>query len=341
MMKIQTAITVISMAVGTAVGCTTLAAGRGTTSDGSVLTSHSNDGAGDSIGRLHHVLAADWPSGSIRPPGIPQVKHTYGYHTEGYAAMNEWQVGLAESTCSAVYGDGPHALLSIVDLGQIALERATTAREAVQIMGNLSVEYGFKSSSSFEGSGESLFVSDPQEVYIFQILPDSTSNSSIWAAQRVPDKHVAVVANFFTIRHINTASHDYLFSPNIFSEAKLLGWDGNTPLDFTWYFASAETKKFYSGRRMWAAYLLMASKQNYSDEYGSLQYDTPYPATTTPDNFDVCINTLTTIMRYQYEGTKHDLTVGIAAGPFGTPSRWATGGVNVTGFFERAIGMWC
>lgn len=59
--------------------CSTIVAGRQATLDGSVMASHSNDADGGFNGNLVREAAADWPSGSIRPPGIPQVNHTFSY----------------------------------------------------------------------------------------------------------------------------------------------------------------------------------------------------------------------------------------------------------------------
>jgi dipeptidase len=75
------------------------------------------------------------------------VNHTFAYWEQTYGAMNERQVGIGESTCSAVYAaqapdEGGQALMSVDELSKIAMERASTAREAVQLMGDLAVQFG-------------------------------------------------------------------------------------------------------------------------------------------------------------------------------------------------------
>ena len=76
-------------------------------------------------------------------------------------------MGIGESTCSAVYGalgldEGGKALWSVDELSRVAMERASTAREAVQLMGDLAVAGGWHGqSASFEGGGESLMVTAP------------------------------------------------------------------------------------------------------------------------------------------------------------------------------------
>ena len=112
-----------------------------------------------------------------------------------YAIMNEKSVAIGETTCSGVFGTnaaghGGKALMSIDTLSRIALERSDTSRQAVQLMGDLAVEYGFYGAGSFEGSAESLMVIDPNEGFVFHVLPDDTGTSAIWAAQRVPDDSV-------------------------------------------------------------------------------------------------------------------------------------------------------
>ncbi len=242
--------------------CSTLIAGRGATADGSVMSAHSNDGDGTTVGNLQIVPAAKWTLPAKRPVSggsVPQVAHTYAYFTKvgGYASINQHQVGLAESTCVAVFGgDRSKAVLNIVDLGALGLERAESAREAVLVMGHLAETYGYYD------NGESLLVSDPHDAFIFHVLPDDTGSSAIWVAQRVPDGHVAVVANSYTVREIDfNDTAQFLTSSNMRSVAlRTLRWGVGVPFDFTRIYAGPEPgHKYASGRRMWVAFRELAA----------------------------------------------------------------------------------
>lgn len=117
---------------------------------------------------------------------------------------------------------------------QIGMERAKTAREAIQVMGDVATSYGFYGESydpSTYGAayvmgeaGEGLSVIDPNEAWIFHILPDDTATSAVWVAQRVPDANVAVVANSYIIRDIIPHSDDFMYSENIFDVATRMGF---------------------------------------------------------------------------------------------------------------------
>lgn len=364
-------------AAGGAAGCTTLAVGRAASADGSVLLSHSDDGETKGDARLCFVPAADHAPGSTRPiywdteeyprfvgesrgscylpkPGevpytpigfIPQVEHTYAYFEATYGIINEHGLGIGETTCSGMFGTtavghSGKALLSIDTLSQIAMERAKGAREAVLLMGTLAEAHGFYGAGSFEGSAESLMVGDAQEVFIFHILPDPTGTSAIWAAQRVPDDHVTVVANMFVIREINfTDSQNFLFSESVRSVAQARGWwKPPEPLDFTSVYSDGEyATKFYSGRRVWGAFLKYGIT-GLPDNYTDLRYDAVYPVTAKPPS-PIKVRDLFAIHRDYYQGTKYDMTKGLAAGPWGDPDRWTTSSKSVVGGWERSIGL--
>mmetsp|Transcript_32418 Transcript_32418/g.75317 ORF Transcript_32418/g.75317 Transcript_32418/m.75317 type:complete len:597 (-) Transcript_32418:156-1946(-) len=358
--------------------CTTLAAGKAATADGSVLLSHSDDGESNPDARLCFIPRAEYPAGSQRPiyydtedyprhvghgrgpcyepqPGqkpyqpigyIPQVGQTYAYYEATYGSMNEHGLGIGETTCSGVFGTnsvghGGKALLSIDSLSRIAMERTKTAREAVKLMGSLAETYGFYGAGSFEGSAESLMVGDADEVFIFHILPDSNNGSSaIWAAQRVPDDHVAVVANMFVIREIDFAdAHNFLFSESVKTVALARGWwKPGQPLDFTKVYSDGEyASKFYSGRRVWGAYRKFGI--NLPDNYTDLRYDAVYPVTAKAPVPTVQPKDFFAIHRDYYQGSKYDMTQGPAAGPWGDPDRWTTTSKRVKGNWERSIGI--
>ena len=368
-------------------GCTVFIAGKDATVDGSVLVSHSNDGEFDTDPRLVKVSAADHEPGSTRnvffspesfpryvgydrhvreyypqpqqgdifqPIGsIPQVSHTFAYLEDTYGAVNERQVGIGESTCSGVFGSIPlgapngTALLSVDQLTQIAMERASTARQAVQIMGDLAVQYGFYGAGEFEGTAESLGVTDPSDAWIFHILPDPTGKTAIWAAQRVPEDSFAVLANMFVIREVDPDdTENFLMSDTVHSVAMEYGWwekEKDGLLDFTKIYSDGEyAHKFYSGRRMWGGYHLAAPSQNYPSDYKDLQSDPVYPVFVKPDKKLSQLD-LFNFHRYYYQGTEFDLGADkLAAGPFGSPDRWKAGSgeEQVNGNWERSIGLY-
>lgn len=370
--------------------CTTFAAGKKATADGSVIVSQSSDGAPLQDARLIYVPAAGHQPGDQRPiyyanevfprfvskdfgpdyapdvdtgPNlskpigyIPQVSHTFGYRDTSYGVINENNVGIGETTCSSMFqtcGRGTNigceegrtigeALMSIDSLTKIAMERSTTARGAVQLMGDLAVQYGFYGTQDNNGHGEALQVGDADEAFTFNILADPTGKSAIWAARRVPDENVTVMANMFTIREVDLNDpFNYLASPNIHSIAQERGWwKPGQSFDFTRIYSNGEyAHKYYSGRRMWGAFRLIGPSQNLSVEYDDLRYDRGWPWSMKPDK----LITPQDVFRYYrdwYGGTQFDMTKGPAAGPFGSPDRFETNSKLGNGLWERTIAIY-
>lgn len=304
-----------------------------------------------------NVFDKQFPWPATKPAGfIPEAEHRYSYVDGSYALINEHQVGFGESTCSArlvnvPIFDGGKALFDISDLSRIALERAKTAREAIQIMGALGEKYGYygaewKGPDAYGEAGESLTVADPKEVWIFHMLPDDTGAGAIWAAQRVPDGHVAVVANEFVIKEINLDdTENFMASSNVHSVAiRNKFWDPSQgPFNFrkTYMYSPFHVHQEYADRRNWRVFSLIAPSKGFTP---NMTLD-DLPFSVAPDH-KLSVRDVFRLNRDHYEGTQFDLTKGVAAGPFGNPNRydggWASGvpiDLLIAGNFERAISI--
>jgi dipeptidase len=337
--------------------CTSVMVGKAASADGSTMTTHTCDGGYDARiqiipGGVHAegtmvevfkgLCQADLPNRTVTKVGeIPQAPVTYTYFHIGYPFMNENQVIMGETTWS-----GERALrnsagwMTIEQLQVFGLQRATTAREAIQIMGELAEKYGYGD------GGEGLTIIDGDEAWLFEICgpgpfwaPGSDEPGAVWVAQRIPDDHVLVHANRSRIGEIDLDNTDYFMaSSNVYSTAIDLGlWNPDSGEPFLFYAAYGPKDAFYNTRREWRVFDLLAPSLNLDP------WAERYPFSIKPD-YPVTPQDLIRIKRDYYEGTEFDLTVGLAAGPFGTPNRYATPssvrpeGVNYDGW-ERAISM--
>ena len=239
-------------------GCTVIGVGRLASADGSVITSHTDC---CSECRIQVIPGKTYPKGSLAPVHwgmvyfgamdsrkalplgdfgkvigqIPQVEKTFTYFHTGYSQMNERQLAIGESTCSqrseldVGFVEGITRQIMTIEQAQVfALERCSTALEAVRLIGNLMETYGFLPSC---GGSEALCIADPRELWEMEILsvgpkwkPESGKPGAIWAARRVPDDHVVVIANYFRLREIDPKDPDLLVSPNYMQEAVDRGW---------------------------------------------------------------------------------------------------------------------
>eukprot|EP01041_Mallomonas_annulata_P004646 gene4647-9217_t len=297
-----------------------------------------------------------WGIRSTRTGHIPQVEHTNALIESGLAIMNEHQLAMGGSTCGAKLWAFPTSIggtaqLDVRELSRLALERTSTARDAILLMGGLAEKYGLYTSdwtsddAASEEGGGSLGIIDTKEAWIFHILSDDSKSSAVWAAQRVPDDHIAVVANQFIIRYIDPNSNDFMYSSNLWDVAERNGFwkkeDGL--LDFLKTYGPIQARAVGITRREWRVMSLMAPSLNlspYTDEYSS-----NYPFSIKPDNI-VTLQDLMKIHRDHYENTDFDLTKGLAAGPYGDPDRFdiyptdnMTESELLEGHFERAISL--
>jgi dipeptidase len=274
-------------------GCTVIGAGRLATTDGSVITSHTDC---CSECRVHVVPAQNYPKGAMAPVHwgmvyfgggddrralplgdygkvighIPQVEHTYAYFHTGYSQMNEHQLAIGESTCSqrraldVPFVEGLTRQIMTVEQAQVfALQRCRTSREAVRLIADLMEKYGFLPSC---GGAEALCIADPKELWVMEIFsvgprwtPESGKPGAIWAARRVPDDHVVAITNSVRIREIDLNNHDFMASPNYMQEAIDRSWyDPASGRPFIWQETYAPPIQEGSLSRLWLIYSTVA-----------------------------------------------------------------------------------
>lgn len=292
----------------------------------------------------HYQPVTELETGETQPYSapmgyIPQVEHTYAYFDQDYGVMNEVQLSIGESTCGAktvgwpLNVPGGKNLFGIAELTKVALERCATARCAVDIMGSLAEEYGFYSEDSgdmakpdYGDSAEALVVGDKLgEVWVFHVMTGKDHAGAVWAAQRVPDGHVTVIANGFTIRELDLSQPDwFMASSNVHSLAEDMGWwdpKGDKPFDFTAAYGFADKDAIgplYTGRRVWRVFDVLAPSLQLDARLGSFSQYATYPFSIKPDRLVEAFQIMD-LLRDHYEGTRYDMTKGLAAGPFGAP----------------------
>jgi len=296
---------------------------------------------------------------------VPEVEATYAYLDGSYGIMNEWGLSMGESTCgslltAASVAMGGTAKMDIRELGRIAMERCKSAKCAVDLMGRLAITHGYFGSDTTQSEGgESLQIADPEEAWVFHVMADDTGSSAIWVAKRVPDGHMTAVDNQFTIRRIVLQDPDnFRYSENIHAVAARAGlWshakDGY-PLDFTATFAlSRGFMSGYATRRMWRAFTLAAPSLKDTLPADTTVFADDYPWSVPVDK-PLTVADVTSMLRDHYEGTLFDMTKGIAAGPYGDPSRFDPGSTRDvypadealsnsetwSGHFERAMSVY-
>lgn len=299
--------------------CTSIMVGRKASADGSVMTSHTCDSWYRTW--MQQVPAADYPrdtvmsvyrgrmhteypasmDGVTKAGEIPQARHTFGFLDTAYPCLNERQLAMGETT----YGGrdtlrNDKGMFMIEELQRVALQRCTTAREAIKLMGRLIKEYGYGD------SGECLTIADPKEVWIFEVQgqgPDSIGG--VWAAQRIPDDHIAVSANISRIGRINTAdTTNYLASANVKKIALDLGlWDGKEGFSFWKAYSGGNyfnQPKNYSVREL---YIM----QQLAPEAGFTDSITELPVSVRPSK-KVSVADVARLLGSYYEGTPLNLS---------------------------------
>jgi len=335
--------------------CTNVIVTKGASADGSCMVSY----AADShwlYGELYSTKAGNYNPGAMlditewdthRPLGqITQVAHTY--RTMGN--MNEHQLIIGETT----WGGREEQVdtTGIMDYGSliyITLQRARTAREAIQTIVALANEYGYPS------EGETFSIADTEEAWIMDLVGKGSDDKGIvWVARRIPDGYICAHANQSRITTFPQDDPDNcLFAPDVIDYARRMGWYSGSDADFS--FREAYNAPDFGGMRgcearAWSVFNTLCDgvfcfdgQARPAGEYLNIVmgYDTKgeMPLFVKPQR-KITVKDVAEVMRDHYEGTPMDMTTDIGAGGNACPYRWRPMSFQVDGrhyMNERAI----
>lgn len=349
------------------IACSNILVTKGASADGSCMVSYAAD-SHQLYGELYYLKGGFWDKGAMRDVvewdtgkflgRIPQAPVTY----KRVGNMNEHQLIVAETT----YG-GRHELwdsTGVMDYGSliyIALERATTAREAIDVIVSLANEYGYYS------EGESFSIADQKEVWVMDLIGKGTKmvngknvrKGIVWVARRVPDGYICAHANQARISTFPLDDpENCLYAPDVITFARQMGWFDGQDKDFS--FCDTYAPLDFSGMRAcesraWSALnILCKGKFTFVDENGgevtrdaydyidyAMGYDKTkrFPLFVKPAE-KISVKNVADAMRDHFEGTPMDMTQDIGAGGNALPYRWRPMNFEVDGktyVNERAI----
>ncbi|MDR2671042.1 MAG: C69 family dipeptidase [Oscillospiraceae bacterium] len=295
----------------TDLNCMLIAVGKDASPTGYVIVGHNEDDSGRIKMRHGYVEPATWPAGTALPAengraAIPQVENTFGFFwsqakaaTGGFSNadgfLNENGVFLvSNSNASSKQSTSDPARLTDggieYNLRRVVAERATSARHACEIIIDMVETYGYAP------SGRAYTVADKNEIWMVQIV-----SGKHYVAVRVPDDHVAVMPNHYTVHGLDEYE-DILYSDKLVEYAIEMGWytpavpGDYSDFDFAYVYQAAGSYKAAANtlRQKYAqAFLLGEVVEDY------------FPFSVKVDG-KVSLETVKAILSYHYEGTVDD-----------------------------------
>ena len=342
---ILSAVMMVATAIVPALACTNFIITKGASTDGSVMISYSAD-SHQLYGCAYKHNATKYKAGSMLAVrewdtgkylgDIPQVAQTYSTISN----MNEHGLIITETTYggrSELYN--PEGIIDYGSLIYITLQRAKTAREAIDTIVNLANTYGYAS------EGESFSIADENEAWIMELIGKGPGKKGIvWVARRIPDGCISGHANQarITTFPLNDPENT-LYADDVISLAREKGYFNGKDEEFS--FADAYAPLDFSAMRgcdarIWSFFRMFSEGM---DQY--LDYAMGHnPANRLPlwvkPTHKLSPKQVFDAMRDHYEGTPMDMTTDIGAGGHGLPYRWRPMNFEVDGktyVNERAI----
>ena len=311
--------------IATADACTNFIITRGASTDGSNMVTYAADSHG-LYGALYQFIpgrytewmdVTEWDTGRYIGK-IKQAKTTY--RTLGNS--NEHSLFITETTFGGRHElEDPKGGIDYGSLIYITLQRAKTAREAIDIIVDLANTYGYCS------SGESFSLIDQNEAWIMELIGKGPEDKGIvWVARRIPDGYVSAHANQARITTFPWDDpENCIYAPDVADVARKFGWFDGANEDFS--FADAYAPLDFGAMRgcearVWAFFRTVADDMDQYEDYAmGHNPNNRMPLWVMPRE-KVSPKLLMDCMRDHYEGTKMDMTSDIGAGGEGCPYRW-------------------
>jgi dipeptidase len=363
--------------------CTNFMVTKGASADGSTMITYAADAA-QLYGALYYRPAATYPAGTMmtiyswherkNQGQIPQARQTYSV----VGNMNEHQLAISETTFGG--RDELQDTTGIMDYGNliyITLQRAKTAREAIQILHYLMSTYGYMM------TGESFSIADKEEVWYMELIgkgvkikdakgnidPKRNSNGTVWVAKRVPDGYISGHANHARIttfpianpkakvvtsitcrdiaRLTTTPSIEVVYAHDVMDYAKGIGiYPANgkhEDFSFSDIYAPLDfgAARFCESR-VWSGFR-KANRSGIMDQYEDYargeNLKNRMPLWIKPDR-KLSLNDVFDMMRDHFQGTSLTMMEDVGGGPFQSGYRWRPMRWDLNGqtyVHERAI----
>ncbi|MBO4215157.1 MAG: C69 family dipeptidase [Bacteroidaceae bacterium] len=343
--KISLFVMVWTMSAVSMLACTNIIVGKGASADGSVFVSYNADAYG-MFGNIYHHVGGTHAKGEMRKVyewdtnkylgEIPQAERTYTV----VGQMNEHQVSITETT----FG-GREELwktegkLDYGSLIYIALERATSAREAISIMTQLVDTYGYCS------EGESFSIADKNEAWVMDMIGKGEGEKgAVWVAVRIPDDCVSAHANQSRITRLSQYDKkQVLCSKDVITFARKKGYFTGKDNEFS--FRDAYAPNDFSAvrfceARVWSIFNHFCNNMSQYVDYAmgnNLKGEMPLYM---KPNRKLTVKDVMNAMRDHYENTPFDIQNERGAGAYNmpyrpTPLEWESEGK--TYFNERPV----
>jgi dipeptidase len=317
-------------------GCTNFLITRGASADGSTMVTYAAD-SHVLYGELYFQPAQKHAPGAMRDiyewdtgkflGRIPQPAQTYSV----VGNMNEFQLAIGETTYGGreELGKQNGAIMDYGSLIYTTLQRAKTAREAIEVMTSLVRDFGYAS------SGESFSIADKEEVWILEMIGKGDGQKgAVWVAMKIPDGYISGHANQarITTFPLNDPAN-CIYAADVISFARAKGWYNGSDQEFS--FSDVYAPVDFSGARfcdarVWSGFNKVAAGMDKYTEYakGNLTHggtnnfpNNRMPLWIKPDK-KLTVQDVMAMMRDHYEGTPLDMTTDLGAGPFTLPYRW-------------------